>query len=64
MSGSVEELAATPAIRPRAPSARSDVTKPEPAPRPPNLASPQPLVVYQSAAWQQPGVLVSIHLFI
>ncbi|XP_047479789.1 FK506-binding protein 15-like isoform X2 [Penaeus chinensis] len=57
MSGSVEELAATPAIRPRAPSARSDVTKPEPAPRPPNLASPQPLVVYQSAAWQQPGVM-------
>ncbi|XP_042886741.1 FK506-binding protein 15-like isoform X2 [Penaeus japonicus] len=57
MSGSVEELAATPAIRSRAPSARSDVTKPEPAPRPPNLATPQPLVVYQSAPWQQAGMM-------
>ncbi|ROT66302.1 putative FK506-binding protein 15 [Penaeus vannamei] len=57
ISGSIEELAATPAVRPRAPSARSDVSKPEPAPRPPNLVSPQPLVVYQSAAWQQPGMM-------
>ncbi|XP_071517566.1 uncharacterized protein [Panulirus ornatus] len=56
-SGSVEELAATPAIRSRASSARSDSQRPEPAPRPPHLSShTQPLVVYQSS-WQQPGIL-------
>lgn len=59
VSGSVEELAATPAVRSRASSARSDTQRPEPTPRPPHLTShPQHLVVYQPA-WQQSGMVVS-----
>ncbi|XP_042223852.1 FK506-binding protein 15-like isoform X2 [Homarus americanus] len=54
MSGSMEELEATPAVRSRAPSTRSDSRRPEPAPRPAHLsAHPQQLVVYQSSPWQQ-----------
>ncbi|KAK7067219.1 hypothetical protein SK128_017998 [Halocaridina rubra] len=57
ISGSVEELVATPAVRSRAASARSDAMKPEPAPRPSQLsAQPQQLVVYQNP-WQQPALL-------
>ncbi|XP_069960127.1 FK506-binding protein 15-like [Cherax quadricarinatus] len=58
MSGSTEELAATPAIRSRAPSTRSDTIRPEPAPRPSHLSShPQQMVVYQPAPWQQHGIV-------
>ncbi|XP_064122508.1 uncharacterized protein LOC135226729 [Macrobrachium nipponense] len=57
ISGSVEELEATPAIRSRAPSVPSDSLKPDPAPRPPHMShQPQQLVVYQSP-WQQPALL-------
>ena len=58
VSGSVEELEATPAIRSRAASARSNSMKPEPAPRPSHLShQPQQLVVYQPP-WPQPALLV------
>ncbi|XP_069157898.1 FK506-binding protein 15 isoform X3 [Procambarus clarkii] len=60
MSGSTEELAATPAIRSRAQSARSETSRPEPAPRPPHLSPhPQQLVVYQQAPWQHAGIVGS-----
>ncbi|XP_066947729.1 FK506-binding protein 15-like isoform X2 [Macrobrachium rosenbergii] len=57
ISGSVEELEATPAIRSRAPSVPSDSLKPDPAPRPSHVShQPQQLVVYQSP-WQQAALL-------
>ncbi|XP_068210034.1 FK506-binding protein 15-like isoform X2 [Palaemon carinicauda] len=56
VSGSVEELEATPALRSRVPS-HSDSLKSESAPHTSHSAhQPQQLVVYQSP-WQQPALL-------